>query len=69
MADRTNTWEDPQIVGDPRIDHENPVVRYAAQRQHGNESLHRHNPEGVVCTYCALAASRILHWAGEASDD
>lgn len=54
-----NTWEHPPIVDDERIDHEDPDVRRAAEFQHRNESLHRHNPSGVVCVYCALAASNV----------
>ncbi len=49
-----------KIVEDPRIDHEDPRVRAAAEDLHRNESLHLHHVEGIVCVYCALRASRVV---------
>lgn len=58
------TWDDPAIVGDPRIDHENPLVRQVAEKLHGNESMHAHEYVGsVICPYCALRTTRVLRWA------
>lgn len=65
-ATKRGTWDDPAIVGDPRIDHENPTVRAVAQKLHGNESMHLHEYVGsIICPYCALRASRVLRWAAE----
>lgn len=62
------TWDDPAIIDDKRVDHENPLVRAVAQRLHSNESMHMHSYiEGVICPYCALRASRVLRWAAEHS--
>jgi hypothetical protein len=55
-----NSWSDPTIADDPRIPHDDPAVRAAAEAIHGGESLHRHDPRGVVCIYCALNAARAL---------
>lgn len=62
MASRssTNTWADPRIVDDPRIDHTDPLLRAAAEKVHANESLHRHDLDGPVCAYCALVAANAL---------
>lgn len=57
------TWADPRIMGDNRIDHNDPVVRRVAEMLHNNESLHMHEYiRGVVCPYCALRASRVIRW-------
>lgn len=56
-----SNWTDPKIVDDPRINHEDPVVRAAAEDLHHNESLHLHLDIGRdVCVYCALRASRVV---------
>lgn len=66
VAVTRGTWDDPAIVQDPRIDHENPVVRKVAEKLHGNESMHLHEYIGsTICPYCALRASRCLRWAAE----
>lgn len=64
MADDRNTWADPKIVDDDRIDHTDLALRAAAEFVHRNESLHRHDHEGPVCVYCALVASNALRAAG-----
>lgn len=65
---KRGSWDDPQIINDKRIDHENPLVRAVAERLHGNESTHLHTEiPGVVCVYCALRTSRVLTWAAEVS--
>lgn len=53
-------WDDPAIVGNTQIDEENPILRAAAEAIHRNESLHRHDPSGPTCVYCALNAARAL---------
>jgi hypothetical protein len=54
-------WTGRKIVEDPRIDHEDPRVRSAAESLHNNESLHLHlDIEDKVCVYCALRASRVV---------
>jgi acyl-CoA reductase-like NAD-dependent aldehyde dehydrogenase len=55
-----NSWSDPNITDDPRIPHDDSAVRAAAEAIHGGESLHRHDPRGVVCVYCALNAARAI---------
>lgn len=60
---RNNDWDDDEIVNDSRIDHLDLRVRAGAVFQHANESLHRHDPRGIVCVYCALAASNIIRAA------
>jgi hypothetical protein len=58
------SWEDPQIINDSRIDHEDETVRKVAERLHANESMHRHpNVGDPICVYCALVTSRVLRWA------
>lgn len=65
-ATKKGTWDDPAIVGDPRIDHENPTVRAVAEHLHSNESMHLHEHiRSGVCVYCALRTSRVLRWAAE----
>ena len=55
------TWDDPAIIRDSRIDHEDPVVRHCAERLHANESMHLHQYiSSPICPYCALRASRVL---------
>lgn len=56
-----NTWEDPRIVSHPSVDVTDGAVRAAAEFIHRNESLHRHDPAGEVCVYCAISASRAAH--------
>lgn len=61
---KKGTWEDPAIIDDPRIDHENIVVRAVAERLHGNESMHLHEyVSSIICPYCALRTSRVVRWA------
>lgn len=55
-----NTWDDPRIIDHPDVDVTNPRLRAAAERIHSNESLHRHQPDGPVCIYCAISAARAL---------
>lgn len=67
---KKGTWDDPAIVDDPRIDHEDHSMRSVAQRLHSNESVHMHEYiNSVICPYCALRTSRVLHWAAEQADD
>lgn len=57
-AQQRGTWDDPAIVDDQRIPHEDPLVRKIAEALHRNESMHMHWYVGsVVCPYCALRAS------------
>lgn len=64
---KRGTWDDPAIVGDTRIDHENELVRTVAERLHSNESMHLHESvSSVICPYCALRTTRVLRWAAEA---
>jgi len=54
-----SAWNDPKIVGDPRIADTHAHVRRVAEYLHNNESLHMHQDiSDVVCVYCALRASR-----------
>lgn len=65
-ASKKGTWEDEAIVSDPRIDHDNEVVRITAEKLHANESMHMHLYVGSdICPYCALRATRVLRWATE----
>jgi hypothetical protein len=66
LAEPARAWEDSRLTGDPRIDHEDPVVRAAAQALHHNESIHLHTNTLTVCVYCALRASRVVRLAREA---
>lgn len=67
---KKGTWDDPAIVGDPRIDHENPIVRAVAEQLHANESMHLHEQiPADICVYCALRTSRVMRWAKEAATD
>src|SRR5688572_8613444 len=55
------TWESPVIVDDPRIDHDSPDVRAAAERLHGLESMDLHlDIADQVCVYCAFRASHVV---------
>jgi len=65
MSEMTNTWDDKAIVNDPRIPDRSLRLRAAAEFVHRNESLHRHEPSGVVCVYCALVAANALKAADE----
>lgn len=66
MKDRDPAWGRQQIVTDPRIDHEDAVVRRVAEMLHSNESMHLHiDISDAVCVYCALRASRVLRWAAQ----
>jgi predicted transcriptional regulator len=66
MTTKKGTWDDPAIVNDGRIDHENPTVRAVAEKLHANESMHMHEQiPAVICAYCALRTSRVLRWAAE----
>ncbi len=66
MSTKKGTWNDPAIIGDRRIDHENETVRAVAERLHSNESMHLHEcVSSTICPYCALRASRVLRWAAE----
>lgn len=55
---KRNTWTDERIIGHPFVDADDESVRRAAENIHANESLHRHDPSGAVCVYCAIVASR-----------
>lgn len=58
------TWDDPAIINDPRIDHEDETVRAVAEKLHGNESMHTHDyVSAPICPYCALRTTRVLRWA------
>lgn len=58
MAD---AWKQRIIVDDPRVDDQDPRVRAAAERIHGNDSIHRHHDlDKKVCIYCALVASHAV---------
>lgn len=66
MTTLRGTWDDPAIVSDPRIDHEDALVRAVAERLHSNESMHMHDYiQATICPYCALRTSRVLRWARE----
>jgi hypothetical protein len=57
-AEQRGTWDDPDIVKDDRIPHEDALVRKIAEALHRNESMHLHwYISSVVCPYCALRAS------------
>lgn len=53
-----NSWSDARIVQHSEVIANDPAVRKAAEFIHRNESLHRHDPRGEVCVYCAINASR-----------
>lgn len=60
-----NTWNDPRIVGHTEIGEVvHHDVQAAAEHLHRNESLHRHDPSGRVCVYCALSAVRVARTLG-----
>lgn len=59
--ERRLAWGQTAIVSDPRIDHESPVVRAAAEALHGKESMHLHvDVSAPVCVYCAYRASTVV---------
>ena len=61
---KQGTWDDPAIVEDPRVDHEDPTVRAVAGQLHNNESMHMHKYiSSEICPYCALRTTRVLRWA------
>lgn len=61
MTEQPDPWKARIIVDDPRIDDESARVRAAAERIHGNDSIHRHHDlDKKVCVYCALVASHAV---------
>ena len=54
-------WDSLEIVGDTRIDQDDPRVRIVGEYLHHGESIHLHKDiDAEVCAYCALRASRAV---------
>ena len=53
------TWADPRLVADPRIDHDDPNVHRVTEMLHAAEPRHLHDAHtmGPVCIFCARRAT------------